>query len=65
MESKKNIYVNYGKISREFSLSKVTTKKRIVTLIDKGLIISKKLGKTKILFLTKKGYKIVEGKTVI
>ncbi len=59
-ENKRNVYVNYGKINKKFSLSKITTKKRIEALIDKGLIISKKHGKTKILFLTNKGNKIID-----
>ena len=62
-ESKRNIYSNYGKISKRFSITKATTKKRIDFLINNGLLVSKKTGKTKVLLLTKKGENLITQET--
>jgi response regulator of citrate/malate metabolism len=53
-----NINVTFGEIGKEFNISKVTVKKRIEYLISKMLIYSKKIGKTKLLYLTEKGKKL-------
>ena len=53
-----NKIVTFGGISKEFSISKITTKKRIESLLDLGLILVKKLGKNKVLNITEKGMKI-------
>jgi hypothetical protein len=58
-ENKMNINVTYGDIGKKFNISKVTVKNRIETLIKKDLIYSKKIGKSKILYLTKHGKKVV------
>jgi DNA-binding MarR family transcriptional regulator len=54
-----NINVTFGDIGKEFNISKVTVKKRIEYLISDELIYSKKIGKTKLLFLTEKGKKLI------
>ena len=64
-ESKSNLYVNYGKISKRFSISKITAKKRLEVLINKGLILSKKQGKTKILNITEKGKNLLSRRSAI
>ena len=58
-ENKMNLNVNYGDIGNKFDISKVTVKKRIETLIKKDLIYSKKIGNTKILYLTDHGKKLL------
>jgi predicted transcriptional regulator len=54
-EAERNILVSYSRIGKKFSISKITTKKRIDFLEEKGLIISKKQGRIKILYITSKG----------
>lgn len=61
-ESKNNITVTYGIIGKAFSISKVTVKKRLESLIDNGLIYSRKKGKTKILNITEKGKNLLKNK---
>jgi len=58
-ENKMNINVTFGDIGKKFNISKVTVKSRIETLINKDLIYSKKIGKTKILYLTELGEKVL------
>lgn len=59
-ENSLNINVTYGSIGKMFNISKVTVKKRIETLIKKDLIISRKIGKVKLLFLTEKGKNLMK-----
>jgi PAS domain S-box-containing protein len=54
-----NINVSFGDLGKEFNISKVTVKKRIEYLIREDLIYSRKIGKTKLLYLTEKGKKII------
>jgi PAS domain S-box-containing protein len=53
-ENDSNSAVPYKDIGKTFSISKVTTQKRIKMLEEKGLISIKKRGKMKILTITKK-----------
>ncbi len=64
-ENKTNIMVNYGNIRNTFSISKVTAKKRLESLIDEGLIYSRKRGKTKIINITEKGKNLLKHRTII
>ncbi len=50
-----NKTVNQNKIVKEFQISKLTAKKRINELLDKQLLYSKRKGRSKQLYLTKKG----------
>jgi predicted transcriptional regulator len=52
-QSNRNVYQK--NICNELSISKVTAQKRIDDLIDKGLIFSKKQGRTKNIHITEKG----------
>lgn len=61
-ENQKNINVSYGDIGKYFNISKVTVKKRIEVLIDEQLAISRKIGKTKIIYLTNKANKLIKTK---
>ncbi|MHA2431306.1 MAG: PAS domain S-box protein [Promethearchaeota archaeon] len=62
-ESKNNITVRYGNIGKTFSISKVTAKKRLESLIEDGLIYSRKQGKSKILNITEKGKNLLKHKS--
>jgi len=59
-ENDMNSIVSYKNIGSTFSISKVTTQKRIRSLQDKGLITVKKRGKMKILFVTEKARKLLK-----
>jgi len=59
-ESINNIKVTYGSIGKIFSISKATTKKRLESLKDIGLIYSKNQGKTKTLHITEKGKNLLK-----
>jgi PAS domain S-box-containing protein len=62
-EIERNFTVTYGNIGKKFSISKVTAKKRLESLIDSGLIFSRKQGKTKILNITAKGRNLLRHRT--
>ena len=53
------VVVTFKKISREFSIVKTTTAKRLKILEDKGLILIKKQGRSKIVTLADKGIKLL------
>ena len=65
IESRRNILVSYSKIRNEFSISKVTAQKRIESLLEKGLIFSKKQGRIKTLHITDKGKNLLIHRTII
>jgi len=54
-QNKQNVLVSYQKISQEFSISKVTTGKRLSILKDKNLVSIKMKGRLKSVSLTGKG----------
>lgn len=54
-QNKQNVLVSYQKISQEFSISKVTTGKRLSILRDKNLVSIKMKGRSKSVSLTEKG----------
>jgi PAS domain S-box-containing protein len=62
-ENNLNINVTYGNIGKMFNISKVTVKKRIDSLIKNDLLYSRKIGKTKLLFLTDLGKKLLLNKS--
>jgi len=55
-----NKIVNQNKIVRKFNISKLTAQKRISALLDENLLISKSKGRSKHLFITKKGTELIE-----
>jgi len=58
-ENMMNKIVNFNRIGSEFSISKVTVKNRIESLLSFGLILVEKHGKTKVLNITEKGINIL------
>lgn len=58
-----NIIVTYKDIGEKFSISKMTVTKKIDKLLYLELVISSKTGRSKILYLTKKGKNLIESKS--
>ncbi|MDG6219280.1 MAG: hypothetical protein QCI00_07550, partial [Candidatus Thermoplasmatota archaeon] len=58
-ENERNSIVSYQDIGKTFSISKVTTQKRIKMLEQEDLITVRKRGKMKILFVTDKARDII------
>jgi len=58
-KNKTNDFVYQKNICNHFSISKVTTQKRIKSLVNKGLISFKKRGRIKNLFITEKGKQLL------
>lgn len=52
-------------ICKDLSMSKVTAQKRISELLDKDLIVSKKEGRTKKLYITDKGKELINRRKII
>ena len=65
IENKRNSLVSYSRIGKQFSISKITTQRRIESLLEKGLIFSKKLGRRKTLYITDKGKNLLTQRTAI
>jgi PAS domain S-box-containing protein len=57
--------VSYKTISKQFSITKVTTAKRISALSDMELIAIKKRGRLKTIFITDKGKRLLQRRTVV
>jgi PAS domain S-box-containing protein len=64
-QNQNNTIVTYKKISQEFSISKVTTAKRLDIIKEKGLILIKKHGKSKNIYITGKGKTLLNKKKII
>lgn len=58
-ETSWNKIVNYSRIVRHFGLSKVTAQRRIEMLLDEDLIFFKSKGRSKYLYLTRKGEQLL------
>ena len=65
IESRRNTLISYSRIGKRFSISRVTTQKRIESLLEKGLIFSKKQGRKKTLYITDKGKNLLFQRTII
>jgi len=65
IENKRNAIVSYSRIGKQFNISKVTTQRRIESLLEKGLIFSKKQGRIKTLYITDKGKNLLTQRTII
>jgi predicted transcriptional regulator len=57
--------VSYKNIGKTFSITKVTTAKRINTLAEKELITIKKRGRLKTIYITNKGKRLLQKRNVI
>jgi len=64
-QNQNNTIVTYKKISQKFSISKVTTAKRLDIIKEKGLILIKKKGKSKNIFISEKGKTLLNKKNII
>jgi predicted transcriptional regulator len=65
IETRRNALVSYSRIGNQFSISKVTTQRRIESLVEKGLIFSKKQGRNKTLHITDKGKNLLAHRSII
>lgn len=57
--------VSYKNISKSFSITKVTTAKRINSLADRELITIKKRGRLKTIYITNKGKRLLQRRNVL
>ncbi len=54
-QHKKNVSVSFQKIGKQFSISKVTTQKRIYDLEQQGVLGVRIKGRMKLVYVTKEG----------
>jgi len=64
-QNKNNVLVSFKKISQEFSISNVTTAKRLNMLDDRDLIFIKKQGKSKTVHISDNGKLLLNGREVV
>ena len=64
-ENEKNSLVSHKNICNHFGIVKVTAQKRIKDLLKKGLIISRKRGRSKLLHMTDKGKELLHQRKTI
>ena len=64
-ENKMNFLVSFNKVSYRFSISKVTTGKRLKILENMGLLLVKKQGRSKTLQVTKKGEQLLHKREML
>ena len=64
-QNQQNMLVSYRKISQKFSISKVTTAKRLNILKEKELILIKSHGKAKSVHISEKGKTLLHKRKVI
>lgn len=64
-QNQNNVLVSFKKICQKFSISKITTAKRLNLLEDKGLIFIKKYGKFKTVYISEKGKTLLYKRKII
>lgn len=64
-QNQNNAVVSFKKISKEFSLVKSTTAKRLGMLEDKGLVFIKKQGRLKTVHISKKGKILIHKRKIV
>ena len=64
-ENEKNSLVSQRNICNHFGIAKVTAQKRIEDLLNKGLVISRKRGRSKFLHMTDKGKELLHQRKTI
>jgi CTP-dependent riboflavin kinase len=64
-QNQHNVLVSYRKISQEFSISKVTTAKRLNILRERELVLIKKHGKIKSIHISEKGKTLLHKRKII
>jgi len=57
--------VSYKTVSKRFSITKVTTAKRIKALAEEELVAIKKKGRLKTVFVTDKGKRLLQRRNVV
>jgi len=65
IENKRNAILSYSRIGKKFSISKVTTQRRIESLLEKGLVFTKKQGRIKTIYITDKGKNLLAQRSII
>jgi predicted transcriptional regulator len=65
IENRRNAIISYSRIGKRFTISKVTTQRRIESLLEKGLVYSKKQGRIKTLYITDKGKNLLTQRDTI
>ena len=65
IENRRNALVSHSMIGKQFSISKVTTQRRIESLLEKGLIFSKKQGRIKTVYIAEKGKTLLSHRSTI
>jgi len=64
-QNQKNSLISQKHICNQYSISKVTSQKRLEELLGKGLIISKKQGRSKFLYATEKGKELLQRHSIL
>lgn len=64
-QNQQNILVSFQKIGNYFSISKVTTQKRVYELESKGLVGVKLMGRSKTVFVTRSGEILLHRRAVV
>jgi len=64
-QNRHNALVSFKKIGQKFSISRVTTAKRLNILEEKGLIFIKKHGKSKTVHISEKGKTLLHRRKII
>ena len=64
-QQKQNILISYQQVGKHFSISKVTTQKRLKQLHQQGLISIKEKGRMKVISITGKGNTLLHNREIL
>jgi PAS domain S-box-containing protein len=64
LNNQKNVLISYKMIGRQFSVTKVTTARRVEQLIERGLIIVQQKGRMKTVHITRKGKRLLQRRSI-
>ena len=64
-QNKNKYIVSYKDVRKKFSITKVTTAKRITDLNGQGLVIIKKKGRLKTIYVTNKGKRLLQQRNIV
>ena len=64
LNNQKNVLISYKMIGRQFSITKVTTARRVEQLMDRGLIIVQRKGRMKTVQITREGKRLLQKRSV-
>ena len=65
LNNQKNVLVSYKMLGRQFSITKVTTARRVEQLVEKGLVVVSKKGRMKTVHITSHGKRLLQKRKVI